>query len=80
MEKLCMIILIVGLILGGYTCNPSTEKMNEELSIEEMGPEYDSMEKEIIEESNQYEKQTDLLQKWEWEGPEDDILKEDLGD
>jgi hypothetical protein len=76
MGKLFMIILIVGLILGGYTCNPSTEKRNEELSIEELEPEYDSMEKEIIEESNQYEKQTDLLQKWE--EPEDEIFEEDL--
>ena len=80
MAKLFMIMLIVSLILGGYTCNPSTEKMNEELSIEELEPEYDSMEKEIMEESNQYEKQTDLLEKWEWEEPEDHILEEDLAD
>ena len=80
MEKLFVVILITGLVLGGYTCNPSTEKMNQELSIEELEPEYDLMEREIIEESNQYEKQADLLQKWEWEEPEDDSLEESLGD
>lgn len=49
--------------------------MSEELSIEEQEPEYDLMEREIIKEANQYEKQGDLLQE-----SEEDILEENVGD
>ncbi len=78
MIRFCTLLLISGLILGGFNCNPSAEKMNEELSIEEQEPEYDLMEKEIIEEADQYEKQTDLLPKGE--ETEEDIPEEDLDD
>ena len=75
MIRFCTLVLISGLILGGFNCNPSAEKMSEELSIEEQEPEYDLMEREIIKEANQYEKQGDLLQE-----SEEDILEENVGD
>jgi endonuclease V-like protein UPF0215 family len=75
MIRFCTLLLISGLILGGFNCNPSAEKMSEELSIEEQEPEYDLMEREIIKEANQYEKQGDLLQE-----SEEDILEENVGD
>ena len=78
MKRFFALLLISGLVLGGYNCNPSAEKMGEELSIEEPEPEYDLMEKEIIKEADQYEKQPDLLQKWE--ESEEDIPEENLGD
>lgn len=75
MIRFCTLLLISGLVLGGFNCNPSAEKMSEELSIEEQEPEYDLMEREIIKEANQYEKQGDLLQE-----SEEDILEENVGD
>jgi hypothetical protein len=78
MKRLFIILLLSGLTLAGYNCNPSSQKMSDELVIEEQELEYDVMEKEIIKEANQYEKQSDLLQKWE--ESENDILEEDLAD
>jgi hypothetical protein len=77
MKKIFTLLLLSGLVLGGYNCNQSSGKKSEELAIEEQEPEYDVMEKEIIEEANQYGTQTDSLNKWE--ESEDDIFEEDLG-
>ena len=73
-----ILLLISGLVLGGFNCNPSAEKMSGELSIEEQEPAYDLMEKEIIKEADQYEKQTGLLQIWE--ESEEDTPEENSGD
>ena len=53
MKKIFMLALIVGLIIGGYNCNRSTDKTNEGLGIEESESALDPMEKEIVAEGEE---------------------------
>ena len=78
MKRLFMLVLITGLVVGGYNCNRSTEKTSDNLGIEESESALDPMEEELFEEEKQYEKPNDLLQKWG--EAEDDIPEEALGD
>ncbi len=77
MERLFIIVLIVGLVLGGYNCNRADDKTVKELTIEGRELDYDSMEREIIEEEKWIEKQKKELK----EGSEtvEDNFEEDLG-
>ena len=76
MERLFIIVLIAGLLIGGYNCSRSTEKTSEEMTIEEVEPEYDPMEKEIMEEGDWIEKQKNALK--EGREAEDDIREENI--
>ena len=78
MERLFIIVLIVGLVLGGYNCNRADDKTVEELTIEGRELDYDSMERELIEEEKWIEKQKKELNGGR-ESEEDD-LAEDLSD
>lgn len=73
-----MLVLITGLVVGGYSCNSSTEKTSDTLGIEESESPLDPMEQELFEEDKQYEQQNDLQQNWG--EAEDAIPEEDLGD
>ena len=55
MKRLFILMLITGLVLGGYNCNRSTEKASESLGIEEFDSEPDPMEREIFEEGEERE-------------------------
>ena len=77
MKRLLMIVLIIGLLLGGYNCNRSADQATEELTIEGRELDYDSMEREIHEEEKWIEKQKKELK--EGSEPEEDNLAEDLG-
>ena len=55
MKKLCIVVLLAGLVLGGYNCNRSPEKTSEGLGIEDSESALDPMEKEIFEEGEETE-------------------------
>lgn len=55
MKRRFILVLITGLVLGGYSCNRSTEKTSESLSIEESASALDPMEREIFEEGEENE-------------------------
>jgi hypothetical protein len=78
MKRFFMLVLITGLVVGGYSCNSSTEKTSDTLGIEESESPLDPMEQELFEEDKQYEQQNDLQQNWG--EAEDAIPEEDLGD
>ena len=78
MKRFFMLVLITGLVVGGYSCNSSTEKTSDTLGIEESESSLDPMEQELFEEDKQYEQQNDLQQNWG--EAEDAIPEEDLGD
>ena len=78
MERLFIIVLIVGLLLGGYNCNRSAEITSEELTTQELDLEYDSMEKEILREEEWIEKQANSLKAGR--ETEENSFEEDLGD
>ena len=78
MERLFIVALIVGLVFSGYNCNRSAEKISEELTIEKLESEYDSMEREILREEEWIEKQTNSLK--EVRETEENSFEKDFSD
>jgi len=75
MNKLCIVILILGLIVGGNSCSRSAEKSEEELNV---------MEREMIEEERVFEEEKKLEEEtkamYEKLGKETEVTDEEWGD
>ena len=78
MNKLCIVLLILGLALCGYSCSRSTEKSEADRSIEEYEEELNVMEREMIGEENMVEKEA--MAPGEEMGEETETLDKGWGD